>query len=97
MPAGYLPSRRPEHYDLHAWTEIYLPGAGWRGFDPSAGGEINSRYIVLASSSKPDLTAAVQGTFHGPMATASELSWTIEAVVESESLSAPITPLIQAA
>ena len=96
--SGYhLAEPAPERYDLHAWTEIYLPGAGWRGFDPSAGGEINSRYIVLASSSKPDLTAAVQGTFHGPMATASELSWTIEAVVESESLSAPITPLIQAA
>jgi transglutaminase-like putative cysteine protease len=96
--SGYhLAEPTPEQYDLHAWTEIYLPGAGWRGFDPSAGGEITSRYIVLASSSKPDLTAAVQGTFSGPVASASELNWTIEAVVEPEPLSAPVAPLIQAA
>ena len=61
---------------------MYLPGAGWRGFDPSAGGEISDRYIALASSSKPDLAAAVQGTFSGPVATTSNLNWLIVAVIE---------------
>ena len=83
--SGYhLSEPAPKQYDLHAWTEIYLPGAGWRGFDPSAGAEISSRYIVLASSSKPDLTAAVQGTFSGPGQVRSQLSWTIQASVNSE-------------
>ena len=97
--SGYhLAEPAPEHYDLHAWTEIYLPGAGWRGFDPSAGGEVTSRYIVLASSSKPDLTAAVQGTFSGPSVTTSQLSWSIEAFVEpDEALTSTNKPLIQAA
>jgi len=97
--SGYhLAEPAPEHYDLHAWTEIYLPGAGWRGFDPSAGGEVTSRYIVLASSSKPGLAAAVQGTFSGPSVTTSQLSWSIEAFVEpDEALTSTNKPLIQAA
>ena len=96
--SGYhLAEPAPETYDLHAWTEIYLPGAGWRGFDPSAGGEITSRYIVLASSSKPDLSAAVQGSFTGPPATTSHLSWTIDVDVETRPLPSSSQTMVQAA
>ena len=96
--SGYhLAEPAPETYDLHAWTEIYLPGAGWRGFDPSAGGEITSRYIVLASSSKPDLSAAVQGSFTGATATASQLSWTIEATVDPKPCASTSATVVQAA
>jgi transglutaminase-like putative cysteine protease len=96
--SGYhLAEPAPETYDLHAWTEIYLPGAGWRGFDPSAGGEISSRYIVLASSSKPDLSAAVQGSFTGPPATTSHLSWTIDADVEPRPVASSSQTMVQAA
>ena len=80
--SGYqLTDPAPADYDLHAWAEIYLPGAGWRGFDPSSGSQISERYIVLASSSKPELTAAVSGDFKGPPNTISTLNWTIKAKV----------------
>ena len=80
--SGYhLVQPPPKRYDLHAWAEVYLPGAGWRGFDPSGRGAIDDRYIVLATSSKPPLTAAVTGTFSGPPGVESEMKWSIEAEV----------------
>ena len=80
--SGYhLVEPRPKRYELHAWAEIYLPGAGWRGFDPSGRGAIDDRYIVVATSSKPPLTAAVTGTFSGPQGVESDMSWSIDGEV----------------
>jgi transglutaminase-like putative cysteine protease len=77
--SGYhLVEPPPKRYDLHAWAEIYLPGAGWRGFDPSGKGHTDDRYIILATSSNPNLTAAVNGTFSGSSKVESEFKWSIE-------------------
>ena len=85
--SGYhLVEPKPERYDLHAWAEVYLPGAGWRGFDPSGMGVIDDRYITLATSSKPDLTAAITGSFSGPTGVESALEWSIEAEIEEPAL-----------
>ena len=90
--SGYhLVEPRPERYDLHAWAEVYLPGAGWRGFDPSGRGAIDDRYITLATSSKPLLTAAVNGHFSGSETVESDLQWSIEAEVLDP---APLTPVV---
>ena len=78
--SGYhLVEPKPDRYDLHAWAEVYLPGTGWRGFDPSGAGAVDERYVALASSSNPELTAAVSGSFSGPPGVVSEFSWQIEA------------------
>jgi transglutaminase-like putative cysteine protease len=84
--SGYhLLEPKPRRYDLHAWAEVYLPGAGWRGFDPSGKGAIDDRYVVLATSSRPPLTAAVTGSFSGPDGVSSSLEWSIEAELLEES------------
>jgi len=85
--SGYhLVEPKPEIYDLHAWAEVYLPGAGWRGFDPSGSGIIDDRYIPLATSSKPELTAAITGSFSGPNGVESKMSWSIEAEIQDSAI-----------
>ena len=85
--SGYhLVEPKPERYDLHAWAEVYLQGAGWRGFDPSGKGAVDDRYVPVATSSRSDLTAAVSGTFSGPPGVESELEWEISAEILSSAL-----------
>ena len=68
----------PNEFDLHAWAELYIPGAGWRGFDPSGKGLIDERYLTLVSSSKSNLTAVITGNFRGRTNLKNNLSWEIK-------------------
>ncbi|MEQ9619816.1 MAG: transglutaminase family protein [Deltaproteobacteria bacterium] len=55
---------------LHAWAEIYLPGGGWRGYDPSEGLSVTDSHVALASGVMPEDAAPVTGTFRGDGASA---------------------------
>lgn len=60
----YVEAEIPE-YELHAWLEVFIPGAGWIAMDPSAGLFVSSNYIPTAASADFNNTYPVTGSIRG--------------------------------
>ncbi|MES1196045.1 MAG: transglutaminase family protein [Steroidobacter sp.] len=66
--SGYLNTPVQETAgSTHAWTEIYIPGVGWKGFDPTLGEIVGGKHIAVAASRLPDAVSPVTGSFFGPV------------------------------
>ena len=63
--SGYYFDEAPDHPDLHAWVEVYIPGGGWRGFDPSIGLACYGHHIALATGASAIAAAPIRGTYNG--------------------------------
>jgi len=52
-------------YELHAWIEVFIPGTGWLGFDPSHGILTGNTHFPVASSAISENTMPVSGGIRG--------------------------------
>ncbi len=66
--SGYLHATALEagNASTHAWAEVYLPGAGWKGFDPTSGEVAGNHHIATAVARHPEAVPPVAGDYIGP-------------------------------
>lgn len=86
--SGYDCGLAQEQAYMHAWAEVYLPGGGWRGYDPSQGLAVANSHIAVAASGDPRLASPLSGTYRGSARSKMEFAISLQVGEDSASATA---------
>jgi transglutaminase-like putative cysteine protease len=77
---GYVQMGEGQHGATHAWTEIYIPGAGWHGFDPTNNKLAGSEHISVAVAREQENASPFSGVWSGPANAFNRMEVSVEVV-----------------
>lgn len=89
--SGYMQCEATEAggASTHAWSEVYLPGAGWKGFDPTSGIMTGAQYVTVAVSRNPENAAPIAGSYEGTSEVFQDIQVDVSVIQVDRSARAP--------